>query len=182
MGNILKSGVRIFRPDELRKFIDHIPKNEYKEKFEALLFTGARYTEIKRIYEDPKMFIGSSIHLISSKKKAKQRERYIRLNPQGQRAVTYMLRSRKPYPRNSAWNENLHRWAKRANIDEEGICTKSTRKTWECYLAISYPKSLEYVFLSQGHSTLTSLKFYMSVPFDREEIKEIKYFTEGWIE
>jgi integrase len=184
MGNILKSGVRILRPQELRKLIDAIPKNEYKEKFEALLYTGARYVEIQRIYKNPTSFQGNSIHItpdMSKKRKMKYTERYIRLNPQGQRAVMYMLRSRKPYPRNSAWNENLKRWAKRAGIDDQGICPKTTRKTWESYLVTSYSQSLEYIFLSQGHHTLTALKFYLMIPFTDEEKKEIKYFTDGWI-
>lgn len=181
MGNILKSGVRILRPSDLSKLIDAIPKNEYKEKFEALIYTGSRYTEIQRLYKNPSWFLGNTVHLKSHKKKAIHAERYIRLNPQGQRAVTYMLRSRKPYPRNSAWNEDLKRWARRAGLDLEGICAKTTRKTWESYLVTSYPKQLEYIFLSQGHSQMTALKFYLMIPFTEEEKKEIKFFTDGWI-
>lgn len=181
MGNILKNNVRILRPWELKQLINAIPKNEYKEKFEALFFSGTRYSEIKRLYNNPSWFMGNTIHLKAHKLKSVHLERYIRLNQQGQRAITYMLRSRKPYPNNSSWNDDLKRWAKYAGLDIEGICTKTTRKTWESYLVTSYPKQLEYIFLSQGHSQMTALKFYLMLPFTEEEIKEIKFFTDGWI-
>ena len=181
MKNITKNGIRILRPDELKKLINAIDKIEMRDKFEALLYTGARYVEIQRIYNNPEFFLDDSIHLKSGKKKAKHTERYIRLNPQGKRAVTYMLRSRKKYPTRAGWNENLKRWSKKAGLDTTGISVKTTRKTWESYLVTSYPKQLEYIFLSQGHSQLTSLKFYLMIPFTNEEKEQIKYYTDGWI-
>lgn len=181
MKNITKNGTRILRPDELKKLVNAIDKVEMRDKFEALLYTGARYTEIQRIYKNPEWFIDDSIHLQSTKKKAIQKERYIRLNPAGKRAVTYMLRSRKHYPTRAGWNENLKRWARKAGIDEANISAKTTRKTWESYLVTSYPKQLEYIFLSQGHSQLTSLKFYLMIPFTDEEKKQITFYTDNWL-
>jgi len=181
MKNITKNGTRILRPQELKKLINAIDKVEMRDKFEAMLFTGARYTEIQKIYENPGWFLDDSIHIQSKKKRAIQKERYIRLNPQGKRAVTYMLRSRKKYPSRAGWNENLKRWSKKAGLDETGISAKTTRKTWESYLVTSYPKQLEYIFLSQGHSQLTSLKFYLMIPFTKEEKEQIKFYTDNWI-
>lgn len=181
MKNISKNGTRILRPDELKKLINAIDKEEMRDKFEALLYTGSRYTEIQKIYKNPLWFLDNSIHLESTKKKAIQKERYIRLNPVGKRAVTYMLRSRKPYSNRDGWNKNLIRWSKKAGLDTKGISAKTTRKTWESYLVTSYPKQLEYIFLSQGHSQLTSLKFYLMLPFTNEEKEQIKFYTDDWI-
>jgi hypothetical protein len=181
MNIIMKNGTRILRPFELKSILCSIPKDEMRDKFEALFYTGARYSEIIEIYQNPKCFLDNSILVQSSKKKAIHTERYIRLNDPGKRAVSYMLRCRKPYPTRAGWIEDLKRWATIAGIDPKGINCKTTRKTWESYLVSTYPKSLEYIFLSQGHSQLTSLKFYLMIPFTDEEKKEIIFYTDKWI-
>ncbi len=128
---ILKGKTRIFRPSEVRKLIDAIPKDEYKDKFEALLYSGARYTEMKWLYEHPREFIGNSIKIPSFKKKARHNERYIRLNHLGQRSISYFLRAKRNLPCHEVWMENLLRWAKKAGLDTTSISIRSTRKTWE---------------------------------------------------
>ena len=172
---------RILRPHEVRSLINAIPKNEYKDKFEALLYTGARYTEMQQLYEHPPWFMGNSIKMKSSKPKAKHKERYIRLNSQGQRVITYFLRAKKNLPHYVVWGENLKRWAEEAGLDSTGISIKSTRKTWESWLVSTYPKQLEYIFLSQGHTMMTALQYYLMIPFTKEDIEEMKFYTEGWI-
>jgi len=183
MGNlIIKNNTRIFRPGEIEKIIEAIPKQEYKVKFEALLFSGARYTEMQWLYKHPKFFDGNTIKMPKRKPKQIYDERYIRLNSHGKRAVSYFLRSKKNLPSDYAtWIENLHRWCDIAGVEKDGVSTKSTRKTWESWLVTMYPKQLEYIFLSQGHNTLTALKFYLMIPFTQEDINNIKYYTDGWI-
>ena len=149
---ILKGKTRIFRPAEIKKLIDAIPKNEYKDKFEALLYSGARYSEIRWLYEHPKAFISNNLRIPSFKKKARHSERYIRLNHLGQRSINYFLRAKRNLPCHEVWLENLHRWVKKAGLDTKGISIKSTRKTWESWLVTQYPQQLEYIFLSQGHT------------------------------
>lgn len=182
--NIFKGQTRILRPADIKKLTQAIPKQEYRDKFEALLFTGARYAEIRWLYKHPKSFDGKTIKIPTKlfKPKAIHSERYIRLNVHGQRAVSYFLRGSKNLPEHySDWIRNLQRWANMADISPDGISTKTTRKTWESWLVSQYPKQLEYIFLSQGHSGLTALKFYLMLPFDEEDLAEMKYFTDGWI-
>jgi len=145
---ILKGKTRIFRPSEVRKLIDAIPKNEYKDKFEALLYSGVRYSETRWLYEHPRAFIGNSIKIPSFKKKSIHSERYVRLNHLGQRSINYFLRAKRNLPSHEVWLENLLRWAKKAGLNTKGISIRSTRKTWESWLVTQYPQQLEYIFLS----------------------------------
>jgi len=182
MKPILKGKTRILRPAEVREIINAISKPEYKDKFEALLYTGCRYTELRWLYKHQKHFKDSSIHIPKFKPKSLYSERYIRLNPNGARAVQYFLRSDKNLPADYVtWIENLNRWAITAGIDPEGITTKTTRKTWESWLVTKYPNQLPYVFLSQGHTEMTALKFYLMIPFTEEDKKQMEYYTGGWI-
>ena len=176
-----KKPTRIFRPYEVTTLINAIPKIEYKTMFETLLYTGARYTELEKLQQHPQWFMNNSIKMYSSKPKAIYEERYIRLNPQGQRAVSYFLRSKKKLPHYVTWDENLKRWSKDAGMNTTGISIKSTRKTWESWLVTMYPKQLELIFLSQGHSGLTALKFYLMLPFTEQDIEQMKYYTDGWM-
>jgi len=179
---ILKNGVRIFRPDEFKKLIENIPKMEHKDKMEALLYTGCRYTELQHLYKNPNAFDGTTILMPSMKPEARHKERYIRLNNNGKRAVTYFLRSKTNLPAHTGWDENLIRWCKKADIDPKGVCCKSTRKTWEAWLATSYPNNFQHIFLSIGHTDKVSLEYYLMLPFDENERNEIKFYTEGWIQ
>jgi len=179
--NIIKNGVRILRPQEFKKLIEAIPKMDHKDKLEALLYTGCRYTELQWLYKNQRNFDGTTVLMPSTKPEARHKQRYIRLNNNGKRAVTYFLRSKRNLPAHTGWDENLQRWCKKAGIDKEGICCKTTRKTWEAYLATSYPNNFQHIFLSMGHTDRVSLEYYMMLPFNPEEIEQIKFYTEGWI-
>ena len=49
-------GVRILRPWELKAIVKAIPKKDYKIKFEALLYSGCRYVELKALHNQPELF------------------------------------------------------------------------------------------------------------------------------
>jgi len=177
----LKNGVRIFRPDEWRLFLNAVPKEEYKIKLEALLYSGARYSEMQWLEKNPTHYDGKHLHMISQKAKVKHKERYIRLNPQGRLAVTYFLRGSKHLTMHHGWQQNMFRWAKEAGLDPEGVGCKTTRKTWESWLATMYPDNWNQIFLSQGHTDRVSLEFYLMCPFEEEDKKEMKFYTDGWL-
>lgn len=177
---IIKGDTRILRPWEFRKLVDAIPKNYHKDQLETLLYTGMRYHELQRLYNNPQWLVSNSIKMHSGKPKSVYPERFIRLNPQGLRSVTYFLRGKK-LPNYSTWDENLKRWAKYADLDPTGISIKTTRKTWESWLVTSYPNQIEYIFLSQGHDSTTALKFYLMIPFYPQDKQDMKFYTDGWI-
>ena len=178
---ILKNGICILRPSDFKRLIEVIPKVDHKDKFEALLYTGCRYSELQWLYKHPTSFQGNTILMPSMKPEARHKERYIRLNNNGKRAVTYFLRSKRNLPAHPGWDENLIRWCKKANIDSKGICCKTTRRTWESWLATMYPNNFQHIFLSQGHTDKISLEYYMMLPFNDEDKEDMKFYTDGWI-
>lgn len=178
---ILKGRTRILRPSEVRAIVNAIPKNEYKDKFEALLYSGARYSEMKYLFNHPRCLLTNTIKMPSFKKRARFQERYIKLNSPGIRAVSYFLRSKKNLPSYVTWKENLERWAKLANVDPKGIGPKTTRKTWESWLVTQFSNQLEHIFLSQGHTQMVALKYYLMIPFTEEDKEDMKFYTDGWI-
>lgn len=178
---ILKNGIRILRPCEVKMLIESIPKVDHKDKFEALLYTGCRYTELQWLYKNHKAFQGNTILMPSMKPEARHKERYIRLNNNGQRAVTYFLRSKRNLPAHTGWDENLIRWCLKAGLDSEGVCCKATRRTWESWLATMYPHNFQHIFLSQGHTDKISLEYYLMLPFNEQDKEDMKFYTDGWI-
>lgn len=178
---IFKNDIRILLPSEFKAIYNAIDKHEYKSKLETMLLTGMRYNELRSLYKRKQDFNGDTIHVVSGKKKARQKERYVRLNNQGKRAVEYFLHAKRNLPSREAWNENLIRWCKKANVDPDGISTKTFRKTWESWLAVKYPDNFHLIFLSQGHTDKTSLQYYLMCPFKPEAQLEMNYYTDGWI-
>jgi len=178
---VLKNGTRILRPSEVRILMDHIPKIDLQTKFEALLYSGARYSEMRWLYKHQKAFKKTHIQMPSFKNLTKMDERFIRLNKSGQKTVDYFLRSQKNLPKYRGWQINLKNWCKKAGLSTQGIGVKTTRKTWESWLVTMYPRDLERIFLSQGHDQMTALKFYLMLPFTDTDIEEMKYFTDGWL-
>lgn len=179
--NIFKTGVRILRPCEVKSIINVIPKADFKDKFEAMLFTGMRYNELRWLYKHQDRFTGETIRIPSFKPKAKHKERYVRLNANGKRAVEHFLRSKRNLPLRDGWNANLRRWCILAGIDPKGVSTKTTRKTWESWLATMYPDKTPFIFLSQGHIDAVSVEFYLMLPFNEQDKKEMEYYTSGWM-
>jgi len=178
---IIKNNVRILFPYEVKQIIAAIPKPELKDKYEALLFTGARYTELQWLYGHKDAFQGSNIRMPSMKPKARHKERYIRLNVNGRRSVEYFLRSKSNLPAHTGWDQNLIRWAEKAGVDSTGICCKTSRKTWESWLATMYPNNFMQICLSQGHVGWVSMEYYIMLPFDDDDKREMRYYTDGWL-
>jgi len=178
---IFKNGVRILRPCEIKAIKNTIPKLDNQNKFEALLYTGMRYNELQWLYKHKERFTGTTILLPSMKPKAKHDERYVRLNANGIYAIKYFLQSKHNLPVRDGWNANLRRWSKLAGIESKGISTKTTRKTWESWLAVMYPTSFPLIFMSMGHTDQTSMQYYMMCPFTEQDKQDMKVYTDGWL-
>ena len=172
--------VRIFRPWEIRALVRAIPKNEYKDKFEALLYTAARYKELQWLYNHSARFRGDNIHMKNAKARVKEAYRYIHLNRPGQRAVENFLRSKTNLPSYQSWGENLKRWCKEAGVQPDHACSKSTRKTFESWLILTYPQRSLEILLSVGHGESTALHHYLMFPYTEEDKHDMLYYVEGW--
>lgn len=182
MKAIIKENVRILRPCEYKKLIKKIPSFHHQVCFQTLLFTGMRFAECKRLKENHDWFDGDFIRLPSLKKKAKQKERWIRLNGQGRLIVSQYLNNKDiQLPCQIVWNENLKRWSEKAGIGDEGVSSKTTRKTWESWLSFYFPQNQLHIMQSQGHDLRTSFSHYLNMPFTEQDKSEMKEFVEGWI-
>lgn len=174
------SPVRVFRPWEVRAIVRNIPKNEYKDKFEALLYTAARYKELQWLFDNQRRFRGDSIHMKNAKAMVSEAYRYIHLNLQGQRAVENFLRSKTNLPSYQAWGQNLKRWCTEAGVVPDHACAKSTRKTFESWLIKIFPERTLEILASVGHDENTALKHYLTFPFTNQDLQDMLYFLEGW--
>ena len=205
MAAIIKTGVRVFTPDEYEGLEAHITKPSLKKLVRVLLFTGMRYQEVIRLKANPTGFNPSRkvIKVRSGKKGAVYSERYVHLTPLGVEAVQEFIDDgRTTYPSPTVMMMNLITWAKRSHLTEAlelvgalqtgfnkghdrinvyGVSVKSFRKTWESWLAITNPNMLEMICLSQGHISRTSMAHYLGIPFTHEEREQIKQYTNGWM-
>lgn len=182
-GTILKysrvGAVRILRPKEYVAI--HEVGN--KTKLDVLLYAGLRFIEAKRLHSNPGWFdkVGSTIHLPPTailKGKRRQLDRWIRLNTPGVSALESYLRG-KPLPTSQGWGMDLKTWAAKAGVETQGLGPKTLRKTWESWLVVSFPERSLQIAQNQGHTTATSLMYYLNVPFNAEEKEQMKPFVMG---
>lgn len=186
MGAILKNGIRILTPREFDALHTAITKPDYKTLLTSALNTGMRYVELQRLQSrqewlDPDR---RCIHLpkeASRKKRRTMPDRYVYLCPPIVLQMQLFFKVRL-LPRIQQWNTLLARWAIGAGIGKEGVSSKMTRKTWECWLAVSYPDRLAQIAMNQGHTQLVALQHYLQMPFDAQEKVEIRNRTAGWME
>lgn len=181
---IIKSGVRILRPSELL-ILRKVLKPEQQILVDSLLLTGMRYEELLRFREHEEWLDSNSIHLpewAQRKVKRRQLERWIRLSIRGKATVPNLFLVR--VPTRSAFDHSLKRWVWRAysrlQLDPTKISAKTFGKTWDSWL-MSYFDKAEYVYLSQGHNQMTSLRHYLGIPFTDEDRLGMRDWVEGWV-
>jgi len=180
---LIKNKTRILRPNEYR-LITQGRKTHHRIFLDVLLFTGMRYVECRRFQSNPDWFDGDFIFLPESaikKKKRKQLTRYIRLNALGKQIIPFFLDLEKKLPSNQCFGENLRRWALSVGLEPVGLCVKTFRKTWESWLMYYYPQHSLQIALSQGHTNVTSLQYYLNLAFTDEDRKNMADFVGGWI-
>lgn len=204
MAAIIKTGVRILTPKEYFALESQITKPSLKKLVRVLLFTGMRYQEVLRLKDNPTGFdpVRKVIKVRSGKKASMYTERFVRLTVDGVNAVhDFLDDDRKDYPSSSVLMMNFVAWGRRAYLTPApelegeiesganagykrnnvyGLSVKTFRKTWESWLAASFPDIIEWICLSQGHTSRTSMVHYLGVPFTPEERSHIHKYTYGW--
>ncbi len=179
-----KIKTRILRPSEFELLRAGAKKTENRTLLDACLLLGARYTECKKIQAHDRWFDGNFVHLPSEaqrKVKRKQAERWIRLSSMGKAILPYFFENRKRLPSIQAWDYSLGHWAQQGGLEPVGISARTLRKTYESWLIFYYPEATNLVYLSQGHTTLTSLQHYINLPFIEEDKKSMGKWVEGWV-
>lgn len=181
---IMKGGVRILRPQEFRLIVEPL-KSDYQIMLKTLLLTGMRYVEARRFQNHPEWYDGDFVNLPHGsmlKKKAKMSERSIRLNSLGKTLVPLFLNLDRKLPSRSAWRGDLRRWASNVGLKPDGLCAKTTRKTWESWLIFYFGENrIMLIMNSQGHDRTTSISHYQGMPFTEKDKIDMKEYVEGWI-
>jgi len=172
---------RILRPVEFEQLLTGIKKEDFKLNIKIALLTGMRYTELKKFQQNPGGWDGNFIHIRERKKKRVHRERWVRVNHLAANLIPLFFRSRK-LPAQQVWDENLKRWAERARLDPAGMCSKTTRKTWESWLVTCFPHKMPHIVMSQGHTETTALQHYIRLPFTKKDEGEMLKWVQGWDE
>lgn len=179
MQEIIKEGVRIFRPSEyeqLRKTL----KPEQQLVLDGLLLTGMRYTEATALLGHSEWLEGQFIKTQSKKAKTKFKERWIRLSDMGRLILPNFIKVAKLSSR-QAFDETLKRWASNANLTPMGVCCKTFRKTWESWLVSSYPTHQIEIAQSQGHDKVTQAEHYLNLPFDSNDKRDMEKWIRGYV-
>ena len=186
------AGSRIFTPLEIERIQRVITKPSLLALFNLLLFTGMRLSEVAQIAKEPGRFdpVRKCIEINSTKAKAKDAVRKVRLNDQGVEAVKEYLKNPYVPSCSSVWQSNLIRWSRQAHLTEfekydsssnpYDVTVRSTRKTWECWLCACFEERLPTITKSMGHTAPVALKHYIDFNFTDEEIERIYKYTKGW--
>lgn len=189
--NRIKESNRVLSPQEFDAIYEIIQKDKFKKAWDNALHTGMRCRELWYFSQHPEwhnakrrtIFIPK---LYTKKVKIKEKERNVHLTRTYNQILALYLKDNGGlyYPEKTrSWYDNVRRWAKKAGIEDWwNINVKTTRKTWESWLFISYPEKAPQILLSQGHIQSTALTHYLNLGFTDEEKREIKMRTAGWME
>lgn len=204
-----KGSTAIISPEEYSMLRRAAEKDE-RVLMDISLFTGMRYAELLKFQEHPEWFMperkcvfmpqgsvkgavrGQKIMKKENNEDKKERkprttpQRYILLSSYGVFILEhYFEDDDKPKFHSSLpkWDMRLKKYAKKAGLAEDGksISNKSFRKSWESWLAVSYPEEQGRICQSQGHTQIVSMQHYVSTPFTATEKEQIKEKVAGWL-
>lgn len=203
-----KGRTAILSPEEYNR-IRKVAEKDERILMDIALYTGARYAELLRVQEHPEWFMPERkcIHMPQGsvkgairgykikkkndedKKERKPRtasERYILLSSYGVFVLEHYFEDEdRPKFHSSLpkWDMRLKKYARTAGLAEDGISVtnKSFRKSWESWLAVTYPERQGAICQSQGHTQIVSMQHYTSTPFTPSEREQIKEKVAGWL-
>ncbi|MEN6342116.1 MAG: site-specific integrase [Methanospirillum sp.] len=179
---LISNASRILVPVEVEAIRSVIRKPSNVLLFDLLLYTGLRLSEVLQLAQSPDLFDNDRriITIRSGKARASQITRNVKLCDKGVAAVKRYLERPKVPASPSSWQLNLIRWGGAAQLssvpghDPGGwnpyrLTVRTSRKTLESWLLAAYPDRATHIALSQGHTEVTALKFYLNIAFTREE-------------
>jgi integrase len=172
-----RSDTLILRPKEFKQIRESCDRR-HQIILDSLLYTGMRYTELLRLRKHPEWLNGQFIHLPSEEgqKKVKRAaaERWVRLSIQGRKAVESLFDIQLPS------NNSINQYFK-YNFRIPAFSLKSLRKTYESWLVYYYPNRQLEIAMSQGHTMVIQVRFYLNLPFTDRDKVEMTEFVEGWV-
>jgi len=192
---VLRKGkIAILTPKEFEQLRKAVTRRKLRILLEVALYTGMRYVELQRFSQNTHWFDEDRNCIVlpdwaDRKTKRVSKGRYVHLSDAGLKVISHYIDhysddERPVFPSLPAWDGNLKKWAEKARIDTKDcvISAKTTRKTWECWLVISYPDRIPLICMNQGHTDMVAMRHYLNLGFTPEERREIKRHTSGWME
>lgn len=182
---ITKNGVRILRPSEWNRLSQSIP-DVHKVNADTLLLSGLRYMEARRLQTNPGWFDGRFLQLPKEavgKELRHQKERWVRLSDRGRETIGKFF-SQERLPVWQVWGRWMKSWGTEAGLDPLGLCAKTTRKTWESWLAFAFmdkPSAWVIITTSQGHTSGTSVSHYLNTPFIEDDLSAMQPWISGFL-
>lgn len=183
----MKGGVRILRPPhEYEQIKQAIPKQDHRTILDTLLYTGMRYVEMERFRDNQNWYDHNTGTIYLPKEASRKgertlKDRYVYLSAQGQVIIPYFFHINRDITNGKIWSLNVKRWARNSGMNDIGISAKTTRKTWESWLCVTYPTMIPpLIAMSQGHTVFTAITHYLNLPFTTEERDTIRGYTTGW--
>ena len=187
------NGSRVLTPAEADAIRAVITKPSGRALFDALLYTGLRFSELRQVAAEPERFDEErgTLAIKSTKPKAKYGARNVILGTRGRDAVRRFLDLGAKMPNSAtSWQMNLIRWAEQAGLSHLpgttatgnpfGITVRTSRKTWESWLLATCPERLIDIIMSQGHSESVAIRHYVNLAWTGPEREAIRIETEGW--
>lgn len=182
---ITKTGKRILLPSEFRSLREATPMMLSKLRMDALLYTGARFIELKDIKGHPDLLDkdNKTLQLTTRKIKVRNKKRNCRLNDNGVKTMDALLSMKKKnlMPTRETYNEMSKKWCILAGIDPTGFTSKTLRKTWTAWLVAKYPDFIDIIEESIGHRSKETINEYRELPFTDQDKAEMEEYTRGWI-
>ena len=178
-----RNPTRILRPFEFELLLEASKTEENQLRLEVALITGMRYQELRRFHGHPEWYdeYGNFVDLpYETKVYRGKRGRYIRLPNIAKEVIPRFFELKLKFPVEQTWRENLRRWALKAGLDPIWLNSKTTRKTWECWLVNAFPDRIVEILKSQGHTERTALEHYLGIPLSSEDLQMVKKWIDGW--
>jgi integrase len=178
---------RVLTPSEYDLIWKASGKFSHQLKLDLCLLTAGRYSELRELQVNKQWFDPdhNAIHIPEHKAKRLKRgvtDRYIHLSRKGVDMVRTFLHSGfYKLPAYSTMEDNMKRWAIKADVDTTGLSIKSLRKTYESWLIMIYPEKSISILQSTGHTQKVSMEHYANLPFTDRDILLMKPYVEGWI-
>lgn len=182
MEPLYSNGKRILRPSEFERFVNLFKAIDVV-LINALLFSGMRFEELVELHRHPKNFDEKTkcVFVHSTKKKARQRDRYVSLNQQGATAIKMFIALDVCPSCHTFWLKLKRRIKNEDENFKKGLTVKTFRATWESWLSFKYKNRHFEICCSQGHSSVTALRHYIQFrPFEGDEAELMEKYTSGW--
>jgi len=173
---------RILRPSEFELLLEGAESVENQIRLKVALITGMRYKELQKLHKHPEWYNKRENYILieETKPSRKAKRRYIWLPDIAREIIPAFFAMKLRFPTHQTWEENLKRWAEQAGLAPDYLNTRTTRKTWECWLTFAFPHLREHILLSQGHTSKTSLEHYLNIVFTEEDMIKMRYWVQGW--